>query len=804
MKRYPWLLLIILVLHGLVAQAQDAIVSDDTYLLYYEDERPNQLDILLLGENICLEAVILHNPDLDINAVAYGTPIWIPRDQPCYDYDKARYGWWNFSDGSPPRLKYYENGQWLAEPYYSDSVVYTNAESLDLLSQKLNVCVDALLADNYLLQDFDAYNNYAYMSMDVFIPREAPPCYPIADVEQAEPLPDLLNPFKTKIRVLSPSFFVERFNICVENVPWLSHSGFFYNTTYLEGETTVYIPVDYPPCYNGQGQRLRYYDNRGRKLEKPVYSDLPVYVAPPGAYLEHIAQEKQVCLIDLLTVNRFPDMPARTEIELFIPTSLPCPPDLETRQVKESTLREVSRELNICAETIARLNPHLNRNVYAGDRTFYSPNLTRWVIVPTAAEPCYEEYHPIVGLSIYEFERQLNICQEEFIWNKYVEVVSLIPHENVRLYIRHDVPPCYNSDGQRLRYSQGSRRYDPILQKPKPVYTDMQIYSFQPGDTVYSISRQFNVCVEDLLRENIKLQSSRPLYLPVFIPNTRPCYDEASGKRLIYEAEAGNPLPEPRFADQLIYYGSQPFGRVSYYYNVCINRIEDANRDKLNREQSYLGWIIPTNRPPCYDHNGVMIEYVCYNQPIDFTVNYRNAADDISFDIDGTYCYDLAKPETVVWYKNKPYQFVKHWENSILKSRAFMAWCFGVSLDEINAINADPEMLAMLPYYTRAIPRQTRECYVQNPHVLASAKTIHIVQMGETVTTIAARYDMWPHWIAQANDLDEENMIWAGQSIIIPDGLTVRGWILMRCAVVGLAALCGLVYVRRQKSLVIE
>jgi hypothetical protein len=104
------------------------------------------------------------------------------------------------------------------------------------------------------------------------------------------------------------------------------------------------------------------------------------------------------------------------------------------------------------------------------------------------------------------------------------------------------------------------------------------------------------------------LRGAMPEGYPTFIPDTRPCYDEATGMPLIYEDENGVPLDEPRVGDKLNYYGTEPFGHVSHYYNVCENRIRDANAAKLAGEAHYLGWIIPHDRPPCYDEDGYVID----------------------------------------------------------------------------------------------------------------------------------------------------------------------------------------------------
>jgi len=73
------------------------------------------------------------------------------------------------------------------------------------------------------------------------------------------------------------------------------------------------------PCYNDQGQRLKYYDDNGQRLNPPIYSDLPVYIAQSGETIEQIANRYGVCVLDLMRVNQYPSLPSATNVELFIP-----------------------------------------------------------------------------------------------------------------------------------------------------------------------------------------------------------------------------------------------------------------------------------------------------------------------------------------------------------------------------------------------------------------------------------------------------------------------------------------------------
>lgn len=787
------LIIVPLLLSASIAQAQD---DEDVYVLYYEDKTPNQLDTLLLINNICLEAVIRLNPELDINNIVYGDQIRIPTNEPCYDYDKSSYGWWNFGTGYPPRLKYYENGQWLDEPYYSNKVIYTGGTSVEEIAYRNNICIDDLLAENVLLQDFTSYKEYALMSLDVFIPAEIEPCNPYW-IEPLRPIYPRKR-IEMSINDVTPLHFVEEYNICPEDIRSLYWGQFFYLQRPDNNLVTLEMPTDALPCYSNNGQRLSYYDEMGRLREEPIYSDLEVYIATPGETLTSIAAQMGVCLVDLLRINNFPDMPLNVAIELFIPPPRTCPDNIEARLIdgRSTDLSYISVETNICPEDLLAVNQHFletSSSWAMGSRIYASTNINTWILTPKDFSPCYWQYHPKRGDSIFDIERMLNVCYQEFRQEPYSYGYTNFPHDNFTLYMPYDAPPCYNEDGQRLQYPTSyALPLKMELQGEDIQYSDMNLHIFERADTVYTISKKYNVCVHDLLDANPILISRMPTGYPTFIPNTRPCYDQATGMPLIYEDTDGRLLPEPQLSPNLIFYGSQPIGYISYYYNVCINRIQDANQAKFDRESSYLGWIIPTDRPPCYDQDGGSIDYVCYDQPIDFTTNYRDSDKKISFNIDGSHCYDLSEPETIIWYQNKPYQVVDH-ENNMFKSRGFTAWCFGVSLEEINTINNDPEFLPILPYHSRAIPLSTSECYIQNPEML-DGQDLHLVKADETLISIADYYNKPHQWIANVNHLDEQNHLWRGQILIIPRGPTLSDLYLLAGGLGGVSLFISLIY----------
>lgn len=804
MLRY-FLLCLLLLLSGLTAFAQEP--PADTKIIFYDDVYVNRLDWFLVRQNICLERVLQLNPELDIHNMTYGEPIIVPRNEPCYLYKSQSLLFshnqrWHFKTGQNPRLKYYEKGQWLDHPYYTDNMFYISPYGLGIpyvedLARKLRVCVDDLLAENALLQDADNYFAFSTngTTLDIFIPQGEPSCDPPPTQSGYKQI--FVSQLNGRIK---PKFFADTFNVCAEEI--LDARLFFVSDN--AQDYSLVVSRDAKPCYDEEGQRLRYFDEMGRKLDEPIYSDLPVYVTQPEDTMVAIAQRFDVCISDLIRINGFVNMTLYGELELFIPPSRPCPADIEAVQVVHTPLQETSHLTNICKDVLLDLNAPLAfyEDPYRYNRRY--SNLTpvnnelEWLIVPTDPSPCYQTYEAKQGESLYDIENKLNRCHEEFTYAMGANVYdNTIQSLDTTVYVPLDSLNCYDAEGLRLYYPPKSTlRYayykTPYRATQELIYTDMILYTVQRGDTVYSISQAFNVCVKDLIITNGWI--NREEGQRIFIPQTLPCYDESTGLPLIYEDEKGNWLDEPIVSDHLIDYGG--LLEAPQIYNVCINRIEDANRAKLENQANYPGWIIPTDRPPCLDDDNRLIEYVCYAEAVEMSADYRGTG--LSFDNEGTHCYNIDAPETAIWYEGQPYQLVRY-RDSILRSRVFTAWCYGVSQDEINAINAEDEVLGMLPFFARLIPMPTRDCYLDHPEILENSTIVHTVENGETLSSIGKLYDMPYQVIAYANDLDADNNIWIGQSLIIPEYPTWRDLLTLVGGISSIVLFFVVIYQRRHR-----
>lgn len=787
-------LVIVLILTALaapVSHAQRDTIAPPVggvYQTHYETEYPDRLAFFLHWKNICLERFVTLNPDLDPEYIPYGTLITLPRNEPCYDYTIVDHYIGTWSRGMPPRLKYFEEGTWLSEPYYSADVTYIYADSVEVLAEFMNICLDELLDDNYNVAHYPLHLAGA-LSADVFIPTDAQPCdpeYPITYSHQysSQPNYEIITIPK---RDLMPLVLSQEYGICAESIMFNYGLNIYEPIPqHTQDPLEIYIYKTDLSCYNEIGQRLRYFGDDGKRLARPEYTNLQVYITQPDDTVQTIAADFGVCVTDFLRINNFPQLPTQTSIELFIPEARQCqeavflslldPSDIGGRG-NNRNLTDIALAYNICVEGLSPINPHLGPRLDDYQRqhiTYGTADLPIPVLLPALdIEPCYGEFVVEPEANAYEIELALNICQEDLIFASGGDIV----------FYRLDSKPCYDEKGQRLRYpnipSGHAPHTSPYLNRLRNYikdagaelsYSPLTPHTLQQGEYLIDISRHYNVCIEDILQAN----PNRPPNYPIFIPETPTCYDEESGLQLVYRDAEGNPLDPPQTRQHIMYYGILSPANLVYYYNVCINRIEDANRAKLNGDAIYLGWIIPTDRPPCYGERGQRLYYVCYEQPINFNVDYSAYRSRFNPSYDGTHCYDITNPQTPVWYDGKLYfprrtslgnqRYMESW---LMNSPAFLSWCYGVPQAEFTAIKANPALTELLPNGYGLIPAPKRSCYMDNPAIL-DGHTLHVVGRNETLAQIADQYNVPSFMIAWANDLGDSDTIWLAQTLIIP------------------------------------
>jgi LysM repeat protein len=305
-------------------------------------------------------------------------------------------------------------------------------------------------------------------------------------------------------------------------------------------------------------------------------------------------------------------------------------------------------------------------------------------------------------MTIYELTQQLNICFEdlqptfEIGWRIYGYDTGIIPPD-IRVTYELGHGPCYDTEGNRIGYND-------------------RTYHLTSGyDGLYSIAQEHNVCVDDLYDANPilidKSQSSFNAYgfrfrqgWLLFIPNVAPCRDSV--------------LPETETISHIVR-ENETYERVAGLYNICLNRLLSANRhlhlDTLAKLEAipylrYRDWgtfdintglnmpilqpgmvvQIPVNRPPCYHEYGGPQRYICYEHPIDFTVDYSDHEPPIypieRAEMDtasAENCYPLAYPATPIIYNNE--LIWRIYTRSMTVEQA--ANCFGTDLTEVHEAN---------------------------------------------------------------------------------------------------------------------
>lgn len=92
-----------------------------------------------------------------------------------------------------------------------------------------------------------------------------------------------------------------------------------------------------------------------------------------------------------------------------------------------------------------------------------------------------------------------------------------------------------------------------VVIPPPPANCSGQFYTIQPGNTIFSIARSFNVTVEALLNANQQIANANVIYVGqvICIPCTAPSGCNLRVLTLSFLTEAGQPLPVVNGAVQL-------------------------------------------------------------------------------------------------------------------------------------------------------------------------------------------------------------------------------------------------------------
>lgn len=732
-------------------------------LAVYTTHSGETYESLSRSVNVCIEDISWHNehfyPSNTYPVASYnnqtfftGQELFIPNTPPCYD-EQGR------------KLAYTDEGLIPLEGELYIDLDY----SFQRLSYLRNICPETILAANYL----SAWPSRSSASINsrfasIIIPINTQPCYRIyleSDETSAE------------IRDLQL--------LCREDLERYNS----YNPRTNSYDNRYYLRTD-APCFDSE--------------DVPEGEQADLY----QQNLAYLVRQYNVCASDLLAQPRFLNTSSNLNTMILIPDTPPCydengyklnyPQDgsapyavpYPSILVTENTERllPVLWEAQICLSDFFIANPHLEygENVHWQNYDYlYNPpsaSIGEFAVeygtelfLPESSEDCYKEVSIPNEGALYDLAIEENVCIERLqSWR--------LENSNPPTYmIPRNHEACYDANGHRLSYIEAAGEAFPT-----PVRLENEIYVVPYAMSTYELSRRLNVCIEDLLALNPGLSRKVPHpRLEIFVPDTLPCYDEITGQQLIFTDENGEALAEARLSEYPLYTVvlGDSWGTISRIYNVCENRLIDFNEGFLPNvwEVERYGALdyyaraegifepgvivrIPTDRPPCYDLTGEqprLLRYVCYDNPIDMSIENPDAV----INPDGTHCYNVEDPATVIWDNGNHYLYQKR-EGS-LYSNDFMAWCFGVSSWDILGENSlvyiwfEQEVLVKNP---------TRSCYAHTPDGL---ENIHWVTRGETLRDIAWQYGKLPQWIAEANGLTNPDIIWEYQRLVIPEGINL-------------------------------
>lgn len=567
----------------------------------------------------------------------------------------------------------------------------------------------------------------AAVPMPTFVPLSVQPRLPIP-VDGRIILPDF-----TQFTILSYYY-----NVCAPALATANDT----ERGFPNGKGAEVIIPNTRPCYDDNGNKLIYPADSGT----PIPSEQEVIIITSDSYrLINLAWQYDICFDDLLAAN--------THIELSI-------------------------DFNNLQWTIGI--------------TSLSAPFGSEIFIPNDTQSCFTTFK-VEEHDIAELAQEFNVCVE--LLQKWQYRIDRIPH----YMIPSEYPPCYDENGHRLRFYEIDRQRKLLSE---PVRSSLDVYVVPYHMSYYELARTVNVCLDVLRAHNHQVAYVPRANEEVFVPNTRPCYDELTGRPLIYEDEFGQPLTQPIVADELthlVQFG-HTWNSIAGYYNICTDRLKKYNEDFLPNVWTVNHWgqderiahgkgifevgvyvRIPQDRPPCFDYGEAQhIRYVCYDMPIDMTQDNPDAL----INPDGTHCYDIEDPETVIWHDGDHYlyQFREG-----LYMNDFMQWCFGVEADDIIATSDNP-IVYIIPYDELLIRNPTRTCYIREDD---GAEHVHWVEEGETLRDIGWRYGKLTLWLADANDLPDGDLIWAGQRLVIPEGVNLwhvasgLGGVLMLLPIIG-------------------
>jgi hypothetical protein len=485
------------------------------------------------------------------------------------------------------------------------------------------------------------------------------------------------------------------------------------------------------------------------------------HIRQTGDTLLNLSKMYNVCLDDLRAANpELKDVYEEGYIpqdEIAIPKAESCYeiiPITANEALGQSTLLD-HFDLDICVEALFRYTGVVPLHTLSAGQTFYLPlhepackndqgqrlqyfnEYGVWLNQPVYTETPYHTVDrqdlaalptTIKGEEAPSLERLIELkgwCAAE------------IYRANPFLYMLRDPNQGYNYVFEGL---------DIFLPENMHICKSVQVYA---GQSIFDISREQNVCVEDIMPVTTWIGPTYPAARDVkidFPADAKPCYG-AEGQRLnyadkgIHKRESGealydvalmydvcvsdlldaNPfldrwspsLPLELFIpDKLGCADNEPPSKhvviegdtihsLSITYNVCLNRIYEANNyiefedgsantilDQLRVGRTL---VIPTNRPDCYtlenDAPLTQEHYICYAEAVDMEQDYTGHEPPISplTDTNSDFCYEYGEYYNLTIYNNEKLMV---YQTRPYDTTLTIAQCFDVPVETLIDVNA--------------------------------------------------------------------------------------------------------------------
>lgn len=222
-------------------------------------------------------------------------------------------------------------------------------------------------------------------------------------------------------------------NVCMEDM--LSASGFFLRRMNGYSGQPFMLPVDLPPCYDADGQRI------GR-------TDRGLYSPMEGESFLDIARDQDVCLDDLWDANPVMETwngltPLLPEM-MFLPDAPSCAsPDMTMRLPANQTLHSLSLLTNVCVKRLIDANPSLQA---------LDPETTD--ILPAGKTLAIPERFPCYYLTFSPYETYIKMRPYVCYAVPITEEADFIGHEPpITASGDTDLPHCYErTEGMTVIY----------------------------------------------------------------------------------------------------------------------------------------------------------------------------------------------------------------------------------------------------------------------------------------------------------------------------------------------------------------